>query len=120
VTVEAERFRARLEAERVRVEAAIENLRSAHPGSMGDEVDESSLDNHLAETASVTIDREIDYSLEENETRVLAAIDAALARIDDGSFGRCERCGGQIEEERLEAIPYATLCIEDKRLDERG
>jgi RNA polymerase-binding protein DksA len=87
---------------------------------MGDEVDESSLDNHLAETASVTIDREIDYTVEENELRVLTAIDAALARIDDGTYGRCERCGRQIEEERLQAIPYATLCIEDKRRDERA
>ena len=52
-----------------------------------------SLDNHLAETASATLDREIDYSLEENEERVLAAIDAALARIAAGTYGRCERCG---------------------------
>ena len=87
---------------------------------MEDEVDESHLDNHLAETASVTIDREIDYSLEENEARLLAAIDAALGRIDDGTYGRCERCGNEIEPERLEAIPWVTLCIDDKRRDERG
>jgi RNA polymerase-binding transcription factor len=87
---------------------------------MEDEVDESHSDNHLAETASVTIDREIDYSLEENETRVLAAIDAALGRIEDGTYGTCERCGNAIEPERLEALPWATLCIDDKRRDERG
>ncbi len=120
MTVEVERLRVRLEEERVRVRTAIDNLHSVHPGSMTDEVSESSLDNHLAETASVTIDREIDYSLEENEERVLAAIDAALARIAAGTFGRCERCGQQIEEERLEALPYATLCIEDKRREEQG
>ena len=68
----------------------------------------------------MTVDREIDYSLEENESAVLAAIDAALARIDDGTYGRCERCGQEIEEERLEALPYATLCIDDKRREERG
>jgi DnaK suppressor protein len=87
---------------------------------MEDEVDESHSDNHLAETASVTIDREIDYSLEENEARVLAAIDAALGRIEDGTYGTCERCGNAIEPERLEALPWATLCIDDKRRDERG
>jgi RNA polymerase-binding protein DksA len=113
-------MRVRLEDERVRVQGVIDNLHRAHPGSMGDEVDESPLDNHLAETASVTIDREIDYSIEESETRVLAAIDSALGRIADGTYGRCERCGREIEQERLEAIPYATLCIEDKRRDERG
>jgi RNA polymerase-binding protein DksA len=120
MTADPERFRPRLEEERARVAAALENLRSENEGSMQDEVDESGFDNHLAETASVTVDREIDYSLEENETRLLAAIDAALARIDDGTFGRCERCGKEIEEERLEAIPWVTLCIDDKRRDERG
>jgi RNA polymerase-binding protein DksA len=68
----------------------------------------------------VTVDREIDYTLEENEMRVLAAIDAALKRIDEGTYGRCERCGQEMEEERLEALPWATLCIDDKRRDERG
>jgi RNA polymerase-binding protein DksA len=116
--VDAEHFRGKLEDERVRVVGALENLRSA--GSMEDEVDESHQDNHLAETASVTLDREIDYSLEENEARVLAAIDAALARIDDGTYGTCERCGNEIEPDRLEALPWATLCIDDKRRDERG
>ena len=106
--------------QRSAVQAAIDNLHSVHPGSMSDEVQESSLDNHLAETASATLDREIDYSVEENEARVLAAIDTALARIADGTYGRCERCGREIEAERLEALPYATLCIEDKRREERG
>jgi RNA polymerase-binding protein DksA len=120
VTVDVDLFRSRLQDERVRVVSAIENLRRGNPGSMGDEVGESSLDNHQAETASVTTDREIDHSLEENEERVLTAIDAALARIESGTYGHCERCGKVIEEERLQAIPYATLCIDDKRRDERG
>ena len=120
MTVDTDHFRQKLEEERGRVVGALENLRSENARSMEDEVDESHLDNHLAETASVTIDREIDYSLEENEARLLAAIDAALGRIDDGTYGRCERCGNGIEHERLEAIPWVTLCIDDKRRDERG
>src|SRR5207253_6248607 len=100
VTRDVARFRGRLEQERTRVLGAIENLREQHPGSMEDEVEETRLDNHLAETASVTIDREIDYSLEESEVRVLAAIDAALGRIEEASYGRCEQCGKEIEEER--------------------
>ena len=120
MTLDTDRFRTRLEDERGRVLGALENLRSENAGSMDDEVDESHLDNHLAETASVTVDREMDYSLEENEVRLLAAIDAALVRIEDGTYGRCERCGAQIEPDRLEALPWATLCIDDKRREERG
>lgn len=120
MTLDTDRFRSRLEDERGRVLGALENLRSENAGSMDDEVDESHFDNHLAETASVTTDREMDYSLEENEARVLAAIDAALRRIDEGTYGNCERCGSQIEPERLEALPWATLCIDDKRREEQG
>jgi len=120
MTLDAAHFRGKLETERGRVLGALENLRSENAGSMEDEVDESHLDNHLAETASVTLDREMDYSLEENEVRVLAAIDAALARLDDGTYGRCQQCGTEIEPERLEALPWATLCIDDKRREERG
>jgi DnaK suppressor protein len=120
MTIGVDRFRLQLQDERARVVSAIDNLRHENSGSMADEVDEPSGGNHMADSASVTVDREMDYSLEENEERVLAAIDAALARIENGTYGRCERCGQQIEEKRLEALPYATLCIDDKRRDERG
>lgn len=113
-------FQRMLEEQRARVVAAIEYLHQENPGSIEDETSESMLDNHLAETATVTFDREIDYTLEENEEEVLAAIDAALARIEEGTYGRCRNCGRPIAEERLRAIPYATLCIDCKRKDERG
>lgn len=120
MTIDTDHFRTRLQDERRRVVGALENIRSENSGSMDDEVDESHFDNHLAETASVTTDRVIDYSLEASEKRVLAAIDAALGRIDEGTFGKCERCGEPIEPDRLEALPWATLCIEDKRREEQG
>jgi RNA polymerase-binding protein DksA len=59
-------------------------------------------------------------TLEENSAHVLAEIDAALARIDAGTYGICVRCGKPIGQERLEALPWATLCIDDKRKQERG
>jgi RNA polymerase-binding protein DksA len=120
VTVDVDRFRLQLQEERARVVSTLDNLRHENAGSMADEVEESTVGNHMADTASVTVDREMDYSLEENEARVLVAIDAALIKIENGTYGRCERCGKVIEEERLAAIPYATLCIDDKRRDERG
>ncbi|HYX88131.1 MAG TPA: TraR/DksA C4-type zinc finger protein [Gaiellaceae bacterium] len=118
--IDTERFRSRLLEERQRVLEAIQYLHEENPGSMQDETQENPIDNHLGETASVTLDREIDYTLEENEGRVLAAIDAALKRIDDGTFGTCRTCGKPIGDERLEALPYTTQCIDCKRREERG
>jgi RNA polymerase-binding protein DksA len=117
--VDTDRFRDLLLQERSRVQAAIENLHEENPGSIGDETGEDAVyDNHLADTASVTYDRELDYTLEENSEHVLAEIDAALRRIDDGTYGTCTNCGTTIPPERLEARPWATLCIDCKRLRE--
>ena len=120
MAIDAARFRDELLAERRRVLDAIDYLHEENPGSMEDETEESPIDNHLAETASVTLDREIDYTLEENSEHVLSAIDTALARIEDGTFGKCVTCGQPIGEERLAAIPWATQCIDCKRREERG
>lgn len=114
--IDTDRFRTMLEDERGRVVAAIDNLHNEHPGSISDETGEEAVyDNHLADTATETYDRELDYSLEENSEHVLTEINAALKRIEDGTYGQCTNCGRQIPEERLEARPYATLCIECQR-----
>jgi DnaK suppressor protein len=47
-------------------------------------------------------------------------MDAALRRIDDGSYGICGSCSQPIAEERLEALPWTTRCIDCKRREERG
>jgi DnaK suppressor protein len=119
-SLDGNRFRSMLEEERLRVVAAISYLHEENPGTIEDETEEivGSSDNHLAETASVTLDREIDYSLEENSGHVLMSIESALARIEDGTYGRCRSCGGTIAEERLEAVPWTTECIDCKRREE--
>jgi YteA family regulatory protein len=120
-SVDTSRFRELLLDERRRVVAAIENIHEEHPGSISDETGEDAVyDNHLADTATDTYDRELDYTLEENAEHVLAEIDAALQRIEEGTYGICTNCGKQIPEERLEALPWATLCIDCQRLRERG
>ncbi len=119
-TIDTELLRKKLLEERKRVADAIEYLHQENPGSIEDETEEVRHDNHLAETATVTHDRAVDYTLEEISGQVLVAIDAALTRIDEGTFGTCERCGQPILPERLEARPWATLCIDCKRKDERG
>ena len=121
MSIDTDRFRTVLLEERERVQKAIANLRDDHPGRLDDEVEEiaGTSDNHLAETATATLDREIDYTLEEHSGQVLAGIEAALKRIDEGTYGTCTNCGGEIPAERLEAYPWASLCIDCKRKSER-
>jgi RNA polymerase-binding protein DksA len=122
LSVDTDRFQTALLDERKRIENAIEYLHRETPGSLEDETEEmiGSQDNHLADSATGTLDREIDYSLEANAEQVLAQIDAALKRIDEGTYGKCTNCGKEIPEERLEAVPWASLCIDCQRLRERG
>lgn len=122
MSIDTQRFREALLEERQRVEHALATLRDEHPGSLDEEVEEiaGTSDNHLAETATATLGREIDYTLGENSEEVLAQIDAALKRIDDGTYGTCTNCGREIPEERLEAYPWASLCIDCKREAEQA
>ena len=118
--IDTDRFRDALLEERRRVYAAIENLHEDHPGSISDETGEDAVyDNHLADTATETYDRELDYTLEENSGHLLGEIDGALKRIDEGTYGTCTNCSHEIPPERLEARPWATLCIGCQRERER-
>jgi RNA polymerase-binding transcription factor len=119
--VDTDLFKARLLEERQRVVDAIDNIHAENPGSLGDETEEVTFqDNHPGDVATATFDREMASTLEDNSSHVLSEIDAALERIDAGTFGTCQACGGPVGEERLKALPWATLCIEDKRKQERG
>jgi DnaK suppressor protein len=69
----------------------------------------------MGDLATATVNREIDYSLGENSEQLLGEIDAALRRIDDGTYGTCTNCGKPIGEERLEARPWASLDIDCAR-----
>ena len=118
-TIDTAHFRELLLDERRRVEHALNGLRDGHPGSMEDEAEEvsGSLDtNDLGDTASITLGREIDYTLGEHSQTVLGEIDSALARIEGGTYGTCTNCGKEIAIGRLEAYPWASLCIDCARL----
>jgi DnaK suppressor protein len=121
--LDTEYFKELLLEKRRAVVEALEYLHKENPGSLEEETGElvsGSADQHMADTATETVGREIDYTLEASDGRLLAAIDAALARIDAGIYGVCVNCGAQIAPERLEAMPWATLCIDCKRKEERG
>lgn len=78
----------------------------------------SSYDNHPADLGSETFEREKDLGLMGHAQMMLDQIDQALARIEDGTYGWCGSCGRPIEAERLEAVPYATLCLACKKEQE--
>lgn len=71
------------------------------------------------DVASDAIDRKMLETVGAKDMNRLNQIDAALARIEQGRYGLCLRCGQRIGQGRLEAIPYANLCIECKAADER-
>jgi DnaK suppressor protein len=120
MTPDLDHFRRELEGERKRLLAAREGVN--HEGSLTEETGDLSIgrDDHIADSATETYMRELDGGLEENAEHLIAEVEAALRRIDAGTYGTCVACGRSIAEERLEAVPYATLCIDDKRAQERG
>ena len=72
----------------------------------------------LGDQANTAYTREFFFELGNGDRRLLRDVVSALARIDDGSFGSCERCGEAIAEKRLEALPFARHCIGCQRLVE--
>ena len=107
--------RARLLEERARLDHATGELVSdldldqPQQSSLGEL---SSVDQHPADTATETVEREKDTALLTTLRARQSEIDAALSRVDEGSYGTCEACGGSIGEDRLDAFPMARFCIE--------
>ena len=73
----------------------------------------------FADVASDDIDRKMIESLGSVEIKRLRAIDAALSRINQGKYGSCMKCNKKIPAERLQAIPYAVLCVDCQKGEER-
>ena len=73
-----------------------------------------------AEIGSDSFGQDLTLSLLGSERSVLEQIEAALERIAGGSYGRCEECRGKIPTARLDAIPYAALCVKCASQQERG
>jgi RNA polymerase-binding transcription factor DksA len=103
----------------------LEDLRGRFD-NVGDEAQEDSLselstvDQHPADVGSETFERTKELSLQEDIAGRLDDIDRALAKVADGSYGKCETCGEEIPEERLEALPAARYCLEHQAQAERG
>src|SRR5262249_34098629 len=66
---------------------------------------------HLADLGTDAFEREVSLSLLANEQQILEEISAAVDRMEQGTYGRCENCAQEIGKDRLRAIPYTRLCI---------
>lgn len=112
------RHRERLLALRARLQGDVTQM--ADNALNKDRDKTTSMPNHMAELASGNFDQELTLSLLGSEEDVLAQIDAALQRIEEGGFGKCEQCRARIPQPRLQAIPYAALCVECASQREAG
>ncbi len=73
--------------------------------------DLSSMPIHMADIGSDNFEQEFTLSLMENDGGTLSQIESSLERIEERTYGQCEECGAKIPKSRLNAIPYATLCV---------
>ncbi len=80
----------------------------------------SSFTTHPADMGSITDEQEQAFLLASQERSILEAIERALERIEDGTYGKCILCGKQIDRERLLAIPYAEYCLECQEMLDEG
>jgi DnaK suppressor protein len=113
-------LRERLVQERTDLQAQYQELEeSSFSSAQSDMTGESGFDEEFADAGTATFEREKDLSLVNNVVDLIDRIDKALAKIDDGTYGLCERCGRPIEKLRLKALPYASLCLKDKQAEER-
>jgi RNA polymerase-binding protein DksA len=82
--------------------------------------DISAFTSHPADISTESDEREKVASLITRETQSLKELDAALERIRDASYGKCDTCGGDIPPARLQALPFATLCVKCQAEAEKG
>ena len=113
--MEADQARDLLARERERLQGIKEELDGVKDESQQDSMEElSSYDQHQADVATETFEREKDLSILDNIDGELADVEHALQRIDAGTYGTCEACGKTIDDARLEALPAARFCLEDQ------
>jgi DnaK suppressor protein len=97
-------LRAQLQEERDRLRDKLRELGFGPDGSLA-------FDGGFADSSQVTAERSEIEALAGSLTDTLKEVEDALEKLDDGDYGRCESCGGEIGEARLEAMPQAKLCI---------
>ncbi|MGH7686702.1 MAG: TraR/DksA C4-type zinc finger protein [Candidatus Dormibacteria bacterium] len=107
--------RAGLVKEQARLEGLLLAATRLHDGAQeAQERELSSADQHPAELATETIERELDQSVVLHVQAELVEMQNAVEKLNNGAYGLCEACKQPISEARLEAMPAARYCIEDQ------
>jgi len=111
---EMEHYKRLLEAEMNNINRTLDNMTRNNTAEQDvhTPAELSNYDNHPAEIASELFQVEMNTALKVHEENILQQIKSALGRIENGTYGNCVRCGAEISPERLEALPYAEMCIQ--------
>jgi DnaK suppressor protein len=115
-------YKKRLFEERARLVQSLEDLeaRTSKRDPLDAMVEEQDFDDAPSDAAMDTLDRGTEMALEENIRSLVEEIDAALEKIERGTYGTCDNCGQPIKMARLDRIPSATMCVEcQERLERR-
>ncbi len=100
-----------LRAEQDRLRRLIGDLAEAERSLAQSQADEGHASHSSGDVAADLVEQEMDLTLVGAERARLEQVEAALHRIEQGTYGRCERCGGDVEPARLAALPSARRCI---------
>lgn len=111
-------YKERLLDLRARLRGDVSSMTDAALGSEGSEA--SSMPIHMAELGSDNFEQEFTLSLLATEEDTLGMIEAALERIEDGTYGICLDCGNPIPKTRLNAIPHTPMCVKCASLQDRN
>ncbi|HCT80772.1 MAG TPA: conjugal transfer protein TraR [Micromonosporaceae bacterium] len=115
---ETEKIRVALTARRDELQEEHEHTLAELAELQRDRLTDSAGDDQ-ADTGTKTFEREQEITLANAILERMSQVERALERLDEGSYGWCERCGNPIPVERLAAFPSATLCVSCKQLEER-
>ena len=108
-----ERFKKRLLEEKDRLEELVADYqRELEEARLTESSSDRSPDPGNAEASSMKLEYAKELSIEQNTLDLLSKVEHALERIEQGQYGICESCGAAIPVERLDVLPYATLCVE--------
>jgi DnaK suppressor protein len=119
---EVKTYKERLLALRSRIRGDVGQLADAALNKRRSEAngDLSSMPIHMADLGSDNFEQEFTLTLMESDAGMLDKIEVALERIEDGTYGECEECGAKIPKSRLNAVPYATMCVKCASQLEQG
>jgi DnaK suppressor protein len=108
-----DRFLKRLEDEKERLEELIADYeRELEVARLTESSSDRSPDPGNAEASSMKLEYAKELSIEQNTADLLSKVNRALERVAAGTYGICESCGNSIPVERLDVLPYSTLCVE--------